>query len=89
MAAIMQVIIEKHGFTYCGIIYLANGDERLAYQKISHEPVLHQKSFQELTVDELYKTEKNMTKVGIDAGVGQGGRQTINTVYHLRQKSFS
>ena len=24
--------IEKHGFTYCGIIYLANGDERLAYQ---------------------------------------------------------
>ena len=52
---IMQHNIEKHGFTYCGIIYLANGDERLAYQKISHEPVLHQKSFQELTVDELYE----------------------------------
>ena len=31
---IMQHNIEKHGFTYCGIIYLANGDERLAYQKI-------------------------------------------------------
>ena len=30
---IMQHNIEKHGFTYCGIIYLTNGDERLAYQK--------------------------------------------------------
>ena len=28
---IMQHNIEKHGFTYCGIIYLASGDERLAY----------------------------------------------------------
>ena len=25
--------IERYGFTYCGIIYLLNGDERLAYQK--------------------------------------------------------
>ena len=32
---IMQHNIEKHGFTYCGIIYLANGDERLAYQKVT------------------------------------------------------
>lgn len=31
---ILQHILEKHGFHYCGIIYLANGDERLAYQKI-------------------------------------------------------
>jgi RimJ/RimL family protein N-acetyltransferase len=31
---IMQRLMEKHGFIYCGIIYLANGDERLAYQKI-------------------------------------------------------
>lgn len=31
---IMQHVIEKAGFTYCGIIYLASGDERLAYQKI-------------------------------------------------------
>ena len=31
---IMQHNISKHGFTYCGIIYLANGDERLAYQKV-------------------------------------------------------
>lgn len=32
--AIMQHNISKHGFTYCGIILLSNGDERLAYQKI-------------------------------------------------------
>lgn len=31
---IMQHCIDKYGFTYCGIIYLANGDERLAYQKL-------------------------------------------------------
>lgn len=31
---IMQHNILKRGFTYCGIIYLASGDERLAYQKI-------------------------------------------------------
>ena len=30
---IMQHVILKHGFQYCGIIYLANGDERLAYQR--------------------------------------------------------
>ena len=30
---IMQHNIIKHGFTYCGIIYLLSGDERLAYQK--------------------------------------------------------
>lgn len=30
---IMRHLLEKHGFKYCGIIYLANGDERLAYQK--------------------------------------------------------
>ena len=33
---IMQHNILKHGFTYCGIIYLLSGDERLAYQRI-HE----------------------------------------------------
>ena len=31
---IMQHNILKHDFTYCGIIYLASGDERLAYQKL-------------------------------------------------------
>ena len=51
----MQHNIEKHGFTYCGIIYLANGDERLAYQKLNKDSEFHQKSFQELTVDELYE----------------------------------
>lgn len=33
---ILQHILQKHGFRYCGIIFLANGDERLAYQKITH-----------------------------------------------------
>lgn len=32
---IMQHNILKYGFLYCGIIYLASGDERLAYQKIT------------------------------------------------------
>lgn len=31
---IMQHNILKHDFTYCGIIYLTSGDERLAYQKL-------------------------------------------------------
>jgi predicted GNAT family N-acyltransferase len=52
---IMQHNIEKHGFTYCGIIYLTNGDERLAYQKLKDKPVFHQKTFQKLTVNELYE----------------------------------
>ena len=30
----MQKALLKRGFQYCGIIYLENGDERLAYQKI-------------------------------------------------------
>lgn len=32
--SIMRHNISKHGFTYCGIIYLESGDQRLAYQKI-------------------------------------------------------
>lgn len=31
---IMQHCIAKYGFSYCGIIYLASGDERLAYQRL-------------------------------------------------------
>ena len=31
----MQRALLKHGFQYCGIIHLENGDERLAYQKIN------------------------------------------------------
>ena len=30
----MQRALQKRGFQYCGIIYLENGDERMAYQKI-------------------------------------------------------
>ena len=30
---IMRHILLRQGFSYCGIIYLADGDERLAYQK--------------------------------------------------------
>lgn len=29
----MQQVFNKNGFTYCGIIYLANKDKRMAYQK--------------------------------------------------------
>lgn len=31
---VLQYILKKHGFQYCGIIYLLNGDERLAFQKL-------------------------------------------------------
>ena len=30
----MQRSLSKNGFEYCGIIYLASGDERLAFQKV-------------------------------------------------------
>ncbi|WP_036932035.1 N-acetyltransferase [Prevotella sp. HUN102] len=29
----MQILLTKYGFTRCGIIYLANGDPRVAFQK--------------------------------------------------------
>ena len=32
--AVMRRMLEKNGFSYCGIIYLENGDERVAYEKI-------------------------------------------------------
>lgn len=35
---IMQHLVLKHGFSYCGIIYLADGDERLAYQRVVTRP---------------------------------------------------
>ena len=31
---IMQHLLARHGFTYCGVIYLLNGDPRLAYQRV-------------------------------------------------------
>lgn len=39
---ILQHILKKHGFQYCGIIYLANGDERLAFQKMDGEAGVRQ-----------------------------------------------
>jgi len=30
---VMLKVLEKAGYTYCGIIYVANGSERLAFQK--------------------------------------------------------
>ena len=29
---VMQHVVQKHGFQYCGVIYLENGDPRLAYE---------------------------------------------------------
>ena len=31
---IMQGLLKRYGFTYCGIIYIASGAPRLAYQRI-------------------------------------------------------
>jgi len=31
---VMRRMLEKHNLTYCGIIYLESGDERVAYEKI-------------------------------------------------------
>ncbi len=30
---VMRKMLEKHGLTYCGVIYLENGDPRVAYEK--------------------------------------------------------
>lgn len=35
--SIMRHCIEKYGFVYCGVIYLSNGDPRLAFQKAIRE----------------------------------------------------
>ena len=31
---VMRRMLEKHGFKYCGVIYLENGDPRVAYEKV-------------------------------------------------------
>lgn len=31
---IMRKMLEKHGFSHCGTIYLESGDERVAYEKM-------------------------------------------------------
>lgn len=33
----MQRMLKKHGFTYCGVIYLASGDARVAFEKVLGE----------------------------------------------------
>ena len=35
---IMRHVIEKAGFTYCGVIHIENGSERLAYQMPTYSP---------------------------------------------------
>ena len=34
---IMRKGLERHGYSYCGIIHLLNGDERLAFQKVINQ----------------------------------------------------
>ena len=34
---IMQHLLEKNGFTRCGIIHVADGTPRIAYQRLSRE----------------------------------------------------
>lgn len=31
---VMRRMLEKHGFTYCGVIYLASGESRVAYERV-------------------------------------------------------
>ena len=31
---VMRRMLEKHGFLFCGVIYLENGDPRVAYEKV-------------------------------------------------------
>ena len=31
---VMRRMLEKHGFAYCGVIYLTSGESRVAYEKI-------------------------------------------------------
>ena len=31
---VMRKMLEKNGFAYCGVIYLSDGDERVAYEKL-------------------------------------------------------
>ena len=54
--AIMQHCITSHSFSYCGIIYLASGDERLAYQCLrpSSQKVAV-RSFRELGAEDFYR----------------------------------
>lgn len=37
---VMQTVLIKNGFVYCGIIYLADGNERMAFEKVLNERLL-------------------------------------------------
>lgn len=52
---IMQRVVVKNGFVYCGVIYLANGAPRLAYEK-----VLFQENVQNNTVPNYNVPNYNM-----------------------------
>ena len=41
---VMQNMLKKNGFSYCGIVYMEDGSERLAYQKSMQK----QKSYEQL-----------------------------------------
>ncbi|MBQ5456348.1 MAG: GNAT family N-acetyltransferase, partial [Prevotella sp.] len=38
---IMRNVLQKYGFRYCGIIYLLDGAERLAYQRTFPSHQIH------------------------------------------------
>lgn len=46
---IMQHVLLKAGFQYCGIIYLLNGDERLAFQLIDRKNVTKKGTLKSVT----------------------------------------
>lgn len=75
---IMQHNILKHGFTYCGIIYLASGDERLAYQKKEQLPQNHVEYHHEDKAD----GEADGAEVGVLTTGGFGNELLDNYVEH-------
>ena len=50
---VMQHAVLHGGFKYCGVIYLANGDPRLAYQRSRETP--HCLCFGSLNMDHMYR----------------------------------
>ena len=56
---VMQRAVLRGGFKYCGIIYLATGDPRLAYQRSRETP--HCLSFGSLNMDHVYRVPAFLT----------------------------
>ena len=56
---VMQRAVLRDGFQYCGIIYLANGDPRLAYQRSRDIPRCL--SFGSLNMDHIYRVPAFLT----------------------------